>query len=805
VTTRSLQKPRLVFFQFRYDDRLPNFLLLHKQDHVNCLSHFFDVTVIHDDCDYDEICDRYQPDLALFESGVNHVTCRRPNIINTAAHAAIPKLALHNADAFCNARAGLLSDMDHWNIETAFAISTTAAEHTPALANNLFIWPNFVDPTVYRDYAERKVIPVLLTGNRNSLYPWRKKILPLIAQHYPSLICPHPGYEVDPVLGNFLYGERYARMINASLVVPTCGTVAREVIRKHFEIPACRACLITERSPALAAAGFVDMQNCIFADERDILDKLAHLFRHEDELQNITDAGYDLVRTRHTVHHRNQILQWYDLRRDLAPGHKIVQDGPFGSLTTVPTSTHDSPSPHINGSGLHLSLLHQGDRRLRAGRWRDAEKLYMKCINFMPWMPEPRLKLALCSLHQGDAAKARGLIEPLLSFLLVDYKATDPDPVEWAYSIIALLCLGKLQDARDRARAYPWLHHPELDRTRWIALVLADEKDVTLSFDGDVSRSRRSIHQLPNRSFHQLCEQVFMMLRACGQHQSAAVLERASSGASWASAPFLDSQRAAPASRRESRVREPRRGADAGWAALARHPSTSYLHHTMQSGLGCLRRAIAGFLHGAEAKWGYFLPYRLSEMRNDEFYKIIREFIREEPLQTTLIVGAASGKGSTEAFLAGLHENPSVPSVFCLSNERRPPRWDVSHPIYPSVKWYTLPLAASVVEIGEVIRDICLQNSIRSFDAVLIDSSAFHHQSPHEDILKGTVSEARLVFLEDTNRGTFDTYHRLLENLEYISVAENPDLRRGYGVFKRRNSRAPSIPQYFESKSRGLI
>ena len=78
------EKPRLVFFQYRYDERLPAFLLLHTLDHVKCLSQFFDVTVIREDCDYDAVCDRYEPAVTLFEAGVNHVTCRRPNIANTA-------------------------------------------------------------------------------------------------------------------------------------------------------------------------------------------------------------------------------------------------------------------------------------------------------------------------------------------------------------------------------------------------------------------------------------------------------------------------------------------------------------------------------------------------------------------------------------------------------------------------------------------------------------------------------------------------------------------------------------------------
>ena len=61
------------------------------------------MTVIHQ-----QICDLYQPDITLFESGVNYRRCYRLNIVNTHTHLDIPKLGLHNGDSWCEARAGFL-------------------------------------------------------------------------------------------------------------------------------------------------------------------------------------------------------------------------------------------------------------------------------------------------------------------------------------------------------------------------------------------------------------------------------------------------------------------------------------------------------------------------------------------------------------------------------------------------------------------------------------------------------------------------------------------------------------------------
>ena len=61
------------------------------------------------------------------------------------------------------------------------------------------------------------------------------------------------------------------------------------------------------------------MQNCVFADENNLLDKLDYLFKNRDELHSITNAGYNLVHSQHTLKQRNQIFQWFNLYKSLEP------------------------------------------------------------------------------------------------------------------------------------------------------------------------------------------------------------------------------------------------------------------------------------------------------------------------------------------------------------------------------------------------------------------------------------------------------------------------------------------------------
>ena len=209
-----------------------------------------------------------------------------------------------------------------------------------------------------------------------------------------------------------LHGEVYARAINASWFAPTCGTVAKEVLRKHFEIPACKACSVTESSPGLEAAGFVDMQNCVFGKEGEALEKMEYLFEHPQELERIILAGYELVHSRHTLKQRDQILQWFTLRKQLKPGERIVQASPFGPLA-VRQKASATDNSVIIPSGAHLRLLRQGDSMLWSGSYEEAEALYRKASNYIHWMPEPTFRLALCRLYRGDARTAHASISRL--------------------------------------------------------------------------------------------------------------------------------------------------------------------------------------------------------------------------------------------------------------------------------------------------------------------------------------------------------------------------------------------------------
>ena len=299
------------------------------------------------------------------------------------------------------------------------------------------------------------------------------------------------------------------------MIAPACGSVVRDIVRKHLEIPGSKACLVTEDTPALKAAGFEDMVNCVFADGRDVLDKLAYLFDHPDTLEAITSRGHDLVHARHTIRARDQIFQWYTLNRSRRPSERIVQPTPFGPLTLV-----DGFSPlqnvFLRSGAVHLQRLAEGREALAASQLETARERFQEVLSYLFEFPEAKVGLATTSLALGNARLAlTWIVEPLRCSLL-RYGAEAPDPVEWAWLIVCLLCIGKLKAAKRRAEEFADLDHEELDLVRR-AVTLLTEPQMSANPDAPPPGPSLSIHPTASRTLPEFLRSLAQLLVACNQ------------------------------------------------------------------------------------------------------------------------------------------------------------------------------------------------------------------------------------------------------------------------------------------------
>ncbi|PZV11942.1 MAG: hypothetical protein DCF20_18470 [Pseudanabaena sp.] len=793
----SIIKPKLIFFRPISSQNIASFILLQRQQHFKCLSEFFEVIVISEDCDYRQICDKYQPDLTLFENAGNILECHRLTITNIHTHPQIPKLGFLNADAWCNSRAVFLSEMEHWGVKTFFTMSVVSAEHTPEIAENLFVWPNCIDPEICKDYNESKIVPVLFTGANYALYPWRQKILKSISQYYPSLICPHLGYNANRSIGREVIGEKYSRTINASWFVPTCGTIAKEVVRKHFEIPACRSCLITEQSPALEAAGFINMQNCVFVDEHNVLDKLDYLFQNQDELERIIDAGYDLVHARHTLKQRDQILQWFNLHKHLKSHQKIIQTNPFEPLAVVEKSS-GLINDHIKCNGLSLMLIQQGDRELQLNQYDKAESLYLQCSYHVGIMHEPKLRLGICNLYKGNADKSLELIAPLVKVILEVYKAFDPDPVEWAYFIVTLLCLGKLEEAKKRCDEFPSLSHIELDRVRWVVKLLT-QPTYQYTYPSSGKLSRASVHCFPKQNLSKWTKNIATMLRACGQLNLAKKLElilldrdfldlsEQNFGKSVAATVEISNSIEAVV-KADIVVTYEGLKAKSSKIFLRSEFSKKFINRIKQVGSKVLFP-----LNHLETRFGYFLPFSISDIKNDEFFGTLGKMIVAEDTKNILLIGGDLSGRVSKLVLNISQKLVQNLTVFCVS-ESTPisTKLQRHYKNNPKLKFYQLlstnspdNIDISGIGIKDCVGKIKLEHKVDYFDLVIIDFSAVIADI---ELISSILVGSMFLVLDNINTlQGYKEYHYLSENPSYILESQNPRLRGGYAIFKAVN------------------
>jgi hypothetical protein len=511
------RKPKLVFFQWNHSPNMAasSFLTLHMQQHVKCLAQFFDVTVVNEDCDYAAVCDRVEPDLALFEAGYRSHGSLRIRVGNTGANPTVPKLGLHNGDPWCDRRSGFLADMDAWGIETFFTIATAMPEYTAVIADRTFVWPNFFDPETFRDYGLEKVIPVTLTGQAYQLYPWRQKVYETLSRQYPCLVTPPFQYE-STAARRLLSGAGYSRALNASWASPSCGTMGHELVRKHLEIPASACLLIAERTPALEAAGFEDDRNCVFAEPDEVLGKLDALFADEDRLRNIIRAGHQLVHDRHTLRHRSQIREWYDLNRTLRPDQRIQQPGPFEPLRIVDAAAWRGHG-HLVGRGLDRIELGRASARIRAADLVGARSAYQAALDLVPYLPEAHFGLAMCDLLEGRPDAALPRLARLIETTTTAYGAATPDSVEWAFYLVALLVAGRASEAVALRNRYPGVAHPEFLHIRKVLDELIGVPGTQATLPPTGATGVTSIHQMPERHEQHYLKWLDMLMRRAGQ------------------------------------------------------------------------------------------------------------------------------------------------------------------------------------------------------------------------------------------------------------------------------------------------
>jgi hypothetical protein len=513
------------------------------------------------------------------------------------------------------------------------------------------------------------------------------------------------------------------------------------------------------------------MENCVFADEHNVADKLDYLLRNKDVLQTLIDRGSRLVRDRHTMEHRDQIHQWFRLRSELKPDEVIVQQNPFGPLVAVSRQS-DLRTTHVNGGGHHLELLRQGDNCFERQDYASAEASYRRCSYYMPWMPEPKLRLALCRLQAGDSKTALELIETQLNFILRVYGASDPDPVEWAFYLIALLCAGDRARARVRGGAYPRLRHPQLDNARRAVALLEGTEYVKPTEADGASTYRTSVHRAPVPADDRWITTVCQMFRACNRVEMANALAQ-----QWNIAP-IETTTTCPA--------QPSRNlsaADADAQTRGRLAYRQFRSQFVRSIRKAGKTAVERLIRSGGAS-----SARTLRRNEDELCRIAREIASSPDINGVFILGASLTSSAAEAACIGAWTNKARPPVVAVAGHAgsRFRRAVEQHPkgSFVLASWSEPSLTAYISAARS-------QHRLSHFDFVFLARCPAAPAWAFQAITDPNALGASMVLIEDLlDSGSAAVYRRLIDSGEFALDAQNPDLRNGYAVFRRMSPNA---------------
>ncbi|MGD1805320.1 hypothetical protein ACP6PL_07735 [Dapis sp. BLCC M126] len=213
----------------------------------------------------------------------------------------------------------------------------------------------------------------------------------------------------------------------------------------------------------------------------------------------------------------------------------------------------------------------------------------------------------------------------------------------------------------------------------------------------------------------------------------------------------------------------------------------------------------------------------IADIKYDELYYAIQRIASSETVSTLLEIGSFTGQGSTEAFVTGMLKNPHQPHLFCIEAvdtlfaelAKRYEEYSQVHCYHAStVTAEQFPSPAEVMAFykshAQVMQEVSLdtlmrwlqedrsyietsgipthiihtiqeEHKIDRFDVVLIDGSEFTGLIELEQVYG-----ANIIILDDINvLKNYHSYHRLMEDPDYLRTSHNPSLRNGYAIFYR--------------------
>ena len=187
-------------------------------------------------------------------------------------------------------------------------------EYRQALKIPVVFMPWSVDNNIFQDYGLEKKYDIAAIGTTtNSSYDLRAEAVRMIEQYFPNSVIGTKGRTIGKIrkkyredisrhpIGAIPYNT--AKAFNQSRIgicIPAFVKM-RFLIKKFFEIPACRTMLMCVGANSLNHI-FSDGEECVMFKEdlSDFREKCEYYLKNESERARITDNAYNKIMSKHT-------------------------------------------------------------------------------------------------------------------------------------------------------------------------------------------------------------------------------------------------------------------------------------------------------------------------------------------------------------------------------------------------------------------------------------------------------------------------------------------------------------------------
>jgi len=190
-----------------------------------------------------------------------------------------------------------------WGFTIFFTRYGNIISRHPHLNNmKIFLLSHSIDNEIFKDYKLKKKIGALMvgmTGEKN--YPIRFNVDKQLRGQtfYKKFSRPFETYEKKP---KWPAGKEYAKLINSASITFTCSSIYKYNVLKFFEIPGSKSALFADYNNELKKLGFILNENMIEIKKGiKYVDFIKNWLKNKNQLEDITQNGYDLIHKKHTA------------------------------------------------------------------------------------------------------------------------------------------------------------------------------------------------------------------------------------------------------------------------------------------------------------------------------------------------------------------------------------------------------------------------------------------------------------------------------------------------------------------------